>query len=361
MTGSGSFIRQFFVWWRDELVALVPARLRRLFRPRRTMLLAEMRNRHLVLKHLRGGQAIELGELDLSVGDPEVHRQAVRQMLRPVRKKAGVVALDLPAARVLSRRLNLPEAAEENLRQVVLYEMERLTPFRPNEIYFDLGIVGRDPDADRIEVKLDVVPRKFVDGALADLDAIGLRPQRVGVAAEGLSAAAGADLLHATATPKGGRAGTALAALLGVLTLGLLVLAVVLPLERKQVVTARLTDEVAVLRKKTMAAERLAAEIEAVQRNDRAILQRKLQSKRVIAVLDAVTRLLPDDTWLSQMTIRDGKVVLRGFAPAAPELIRLIEDSPNFRNVSMTAQVRRDPRTDRDRFSISFDIVPDGA
>jgi general secretion pathway protein L len=244
---------------------------------------------------------------------------------------------------------------------VVLYEMERLTPFRPNEIYFDLGVVGRDPDADRIEVKLDVVPRKFVDGALADLDAIGLRPQRVGVAAEGLSAAAGADLLHAAATPKGGRAGTAVAALLGVLTLGLLVLAVVLPLERKQVVTVRLTDEVAVLRKKTMAAERLAAEIEAVQRNDRAILQRKLQSKRVIAVLDAVTRLLPDDTWLSQMTIRDGKVVLRGFAPAAPELIRLIEDSPNFRNVSMTAQVRRDPRTDRDRFSISFDIVPDGA
>jgi general secretion pathway protein L len=361
VTGSGSFIRPFFVWWRDELVALVPARLRGLFRPRRNVLLAEMRDRRLALKHLRGGQTRDLGEIDLAAGDAAMRRQAVQRLLRPVRKKAGVVALDLPAAAMLSRHLTLPEAAEENLRQVALYEMERLTPFAPNEIYFDLGVVGRDPDAGRIEVKLDVVPRKFVDEALADIDALGLHPQQVGVAAEGLSAADGTDFLHSAAVSRGSRAGTAIAVFLGVLTLCLLVLAVLLPLERKQAFFGRLTDEVAILRKKTMAAERLAAEIESVRQQDRLILERKLHGRTVIAVLNAITELLPDDTWLSQMIIRGNKVEIQGYAPAAPALIRVIEDSPAFRNVSMTAQVRRDTRTDRDLFNITFDIVPDGA
>ena len=38
----------------------------------------------------------------------------------------------------------MPAATEENLPQVLSFEMDRLTPFRSDEVYFDHRVVGRD-------------------------------------------------------------------------------------------------------------------------------------------------------------------------------------------------------------------------
>ena len=50
----------------------------------------------------------------------------------------------LPARDVLRKRIVLPAAAEENYRQVLAYDLDRHTPFKAEELYFDAAIVDRD-------------------------------------------------------------------------------------------------------------------------------------------------------------------------------------------------------------------------
>ena len=45
----------------------------------------------------------------------------------------------IPAERVLQRNLTLPVAAEDNLRQVLAFEMDRQTPFKADQIYLKVN------------------------------------------------------------------------------------------------------------------------------------------------------------------------------------------------------------------------------
>ena len=47
------------------------------------------------------------------------------------------VVVSLPPREVLRRTITLPAAVEENLRQALTYDLDRHTPFKPEELYFD--------------------------------------------------------------------------------------------------------------------------------------------------------------------------------------------------------------------------------
>jgi general secretion pathway protein L len=56
------------------------------------------------------------------------------------------VSISIPREKVMIRFIRLPLAAQENLRQVLLYEMPKYIPFDPDEIYFDYQIIRRGED-----------------------------------------------------------------------------------------------------------------------------------------------------------------------------------------------------------------------
>ncbi|NIR61314.1 MAG: hypothetical protein GWO02_18345, partial [Gammaproteobacteria bacterium] len=58
------------------------------------------------------------------------------------------------------------------------FEMDRVTPFDPEEIYFDYRVLASDDDA-RMRVDLLVVPRDEADRAIETLAAWGLQPDRL--------------------------------------------------------------------------------------------------------------------------------------------------------------------------------------
>ena len=57
--------------------------------------------------------------------------------------ETGEVILCLPADKVLTRTLTLPLATEENLREVLAFQMDRQTPFTVEQVYYDYGVVAR--------------------------------------------------------------------------------------------------------------------------------------------------------------------------------------------------------------------------
>ena len=66
---------------------------------------------------------------------------------------------------------SLPIAAEDNLRQVLAFEMDRQTPFKADQVYFDYRLGEREAAARNLQVELIVVPRAPLDADLAKLTA----------------------------------------------------------------------------------------------------------------------------------------------------------------------------------------------
>jgi general secretion pathway protein L len=95
-------------------------------------------------------------------------------------QKDGIV-LVLQPEQVLRKKLSLPLAAEENLRQVIAFEMDRLTPFKVEQVYFDCRRARRDK---QLEVSLVVVPRATIDEPLRQLAVWGAQVAAVLVADE---------------------------------------------------------------------------------------------------------------------------------------------------------------------------------
>jgi general secretion pathway protein L len=67
--------------------------------------------------------------------------------------------LGIPGSKVIFKRITLPAPTEENLKDVLGYEMDRYTPFALEDVYFDYKIVTRDEANDSIQVLLMVVKK----------------------------------------------------------------------------------------------------------------------------------------------------------------------------------------------------------
>jgi general secretion pathway protein L len=78
----------------------------------------------------------------------------------------------------------------------------------------------------------------------------------------------------------------------------------------------------------------------------------------VLAVLAAVTDIVPDDTWLTELSLRQGRLSLGGQSPAAARLIPALAADPMFRNPAFAAPVTRAPDGHADLFVIRAELAP---
>jgi general secretion pathway protein L len=87
--------------------------------------------------------------------------------------------LGIPGSKVIFKRLSLPSPTEENLKEVLGFEMDRYTPFALEDVYFDFNIVKRDEVRDLIHVLLLVVKKDVVDYYLKLLQRINIKVRSI--------------------------------------------------------------------------------------------------------------------------------------------------------------------------------------
>ena len=90
----------------------------------------------------------------------------------------------------------------------------------------------------------------------------------------------------------------------------------------------------------------------------RALERRKHQSPSSVIVLEALSQILPDHTYVTEMRIEGDKLRLIGVTRDAPALIRLIEQSANFTRATFFAPTTRGPSDPGERFHIEAQIEP---
>lgn len=346
--------RAFFRWWTAELRACLPARLKRRLFAARHRLVFDVAADAVAVRDSNGVEERPVGRY--ARGDRDVDRLGadIRHDLARLDARRRDIVLRLPGAAVLRRRIELPVAAEENLREVVAFDMERQTPFTADQVYFDVRVVRRFADRQRTLVELAVVPRSLADPAVALLTGWGLppavievpgagggAPQEIALEAQGQGAGAGRTVRVA---------GWALAGLAAVLA----VAAVAIPLERQRRLVGALQAQVAVARKEADAAHQTQKDIDRLAALDLFLVQRKQSKPMRLALIEELSSVLPDDTWLFRLRITGDEVQTFGYSAGASNLIGPIEASPLFRSPQFLAPLMRDQRVDAERFHIAF-------
>jgi general secretion pathway protein L len=338
--------------WKDELAAFARERIPSLTRARGSHLEIEVNEDGFAVNLIDAEGLHRLGQIPRG----EAATTALARILSRFAAEAGRdVALRVSPALALRPSIKLPSASTRALKGALGFELERLTPIDPTELYFDFVVGGREPETNLVQVTLRVVRKSVLDEAVLVCHGAGALIGSIGFSGdvrEGDWSSYPLDrpaFLRAQWRRFGNLALAGLAAVL-------LLAVVVAGYARGSSANDALSDQVADAMTRAAVVERMEHRIETANTQiARLVMQR--QGPLLIESLAALSRLLPDGTWLTELHLEANKLRADGYSKNASALIGIIDRSGTFTNAQFSSPLVRNPADGTDRFELTFDIV----
>lgn len=355
-TGIGLNPSRFLAWWLGELRACLPGAATGILfgTAERLEVALGAGNASFVLR--RNGRKRELGSVSLNSGQGKDPRKAANRLLRRAGAPRRRVTLRLPAGQVLQPTIEVPVAAADNLREVLALEMDRHTPFSPEEVLFDFHVAGSDAEMQRLRVEMLIARKDDIARARTLAGTMGLSPDSItGPAAGENSGAPGTgtfNLLPRDERPRPGRMIPRLVGAMAVVTLALAGVSLAIKYDRKQKTLALLEARVTELRASTGETGKLEDKVARLLDVSGYLREEKRRRPQMVEILDEVTRRLPDQHWLISYSFRDGKIQLAGYSDDPSSVLLLLEQSGLFSGARFAAPVTMDPRIGKERFNL---------
>ncbi|NPU84147.1 MAG: pilus assembly protein PilM [Syntrophaceae bacterium] len=107
-------------------------------------------------------------------------------------------------------------------------------------------------------------------------------------------------------------------------------------------------------------AEALKCKMDALKNEIRSIRQFRKQNDRSIDIIQDLTTILPQKTWLTHLKITDTAVEMEGHASSSSEIILKLENTKRFKRVEFTSPTVRDARLSNERFAIKMELKDGG-
>jgi general secretion pathway protein L len=339
----------FLRWWSGELTSLLPVRLREWVRRGPDVLWLSMQGTGVTIRRARTGAALAtIG----SGQSADLQRVAFTQACAGTDPDDRRLLLVVPAAQVLSRRLVMPAAAAADPRRVVGYEIDRQTPFKPEQVYYDVRLSPDPAPAGQVAMDFYASPKAELDPMLERLAQIGVQPDAVDVqAADGTLA--GIDLLPPGRRPRRVDKRRRINGILIAVCILLIVLVLSQWLANRRAALAKMQGEVDAMRAQATQSEQLRAQLDGALAASKFLVKRKSENPSALVVLDDLTRRLPSSAWLDAMNLDDsGGLDIKGEAAKAAALVDMLSNSKVIGEPKLQGVIQPDPATGKERFEL---------
>lgn len=363
----------FWSWWGRELWSWVPAPVRGAVARRATRPVLAFDDAVATLWQPAAGGALRMVETARIALDGDAvavgaeGRGAIASIARGGMSRPRLVVA-VPARSALRKVLTLPDALEENLRQALAYDLDRHTPFQAADLYFDAVVTGRDAPRRTIQVELVAARRNFVDPLIARAEEFGAEVAAVTVDPPERAAWSKIDLLpdeRRAARHPWARWQVLVPALVLV---ALALAALILPVWQKRGEAIALIRVTEAARHRAEATDALRSELERKVVEYNFPLARKYAFPGTVQLVNDVTHILPDDTWLTQFEYHAGRgkdtthtVALRGESANAGKLVALLQDSKLFTQAAPRSPITKIQPGPGEIFDIGAQVEPHAA
>ncbi len=342
-SSAAQSFNQFISWWQQQLRECVPLSLRnKLAQARRPALWSPADDR-----------------VWLAAGALTESKSFLSSALA---QRGGSAAVVIGEANGFRRELEMPLAVQDRLQQVLGYELDRLTPLKASELYYDFRVKQKNLSAGTCTVELAAAPRMRVDPMLAEATRRNIVVTRMLLSPTDVDTPL--DLLKTAqaAADDGNKPRSWITPALIGLCAAMVIMLVALPLWQMRQYILALQPIEALAKTDAEVASVVQRQLEKQIGEYNLPLARKYSGPLVVQLLDDLSKRLPDDTWAQSIEIRTiptrktKEVVLQGETGSGGKILQIVQESPLIKDPTFKATMTR-VAPNAERFHIAGEIV----
>lgn len=340
-------------WWpqaRQQCLSLLPASWQELLGAADRRVCIRVQSNELHFYTANNARLTALGSL------PTDDEDLLKMCLDRLQQQSNAPRfLLLDNKQVLRRVLSLPLAAESKLREVVSFEIDRQTPFTLDQVYFEARVLSRNVQSKQCQVELIVLPKQALEkslkplgvlaGDLSGIDVIDEHQQTLNV-----------NLLPSTMRVAGSHQNAWLNLGLALAGLTLLILAMNLVLSNREKVLSEWEQKVSAAGAQAKQANVFREQLKQTAKAEAFLQKFRSSQPTMLALINDLTKRIPDDTALDKLSVNEGRLVLVGQSRQAAALVGQLQASPFISSPALAGAVQPDARTGRDRFTLTATV-----
>ncbi|WP_251962120.1 PilN domain-containing protein [Pseudomonas sp. Marseille-Q5299] len=238
------------------------------------------------------------------------------------------------------------------LVKVLAHEIDRYTPLTSTEVYFAVQVLGGVPVGPTMDARLTVMPRSRLDGIVRKALELGVDVASVDVV-DSQGRPQGIDLLPTsvsvqrdkrTRTVRNGLVASALILLLACMSAWV---------QRSEQALEARRAQLADIRANALQVDAMRKQLQARSEVERALRLRETQRLGSVALLDLLTRCVPEQAWLDSLRVgAEGQLVLTGTSSRASDLPAYMSECAGLLKAGLQGGIQPEPGTGRERFTL---------
>jgi len=349
--------KRFFQWWGRELSQCLPEKIRQKLTEQSGYLFLSVNNAEVQFEQMLEGQLQKLTAFPLN--EASYHRFTAENTAF---EKVDYV-LRLSADQAIKKILSLPSAAKENLWQVVSFELDRLTPFNAEQVYYSVKILDKEVQG-KIKVLLILTPKAILDDIVLQLNNAQIYPSVAdycGQANDFTYDLEPYNLLPEEHRPVKNKTTQMAIAGLTVIAMVLAIAVLAFPIWQKQKEVDNLRYALRALQEDTQVVQSQQLDIDLIVEETELLINIKQRAPELTELLNLLSQLMPNDTWLTHFKYNEDYLQIQGQSPSASGLISVLEASSLFSNARFVSPLTQDKKTGLERFQIRMDLDIGGA
>jgi general secretion pathway protein L len=271
----------------------------------------------------------------------------------------GPVVLRIGNDRAVVKQVSLPAGALDVMPAVIRNKVESLAPWPLHEVMWGYRLLGSSQSG-QVDVEVAIVSRKALAGLLSVFHDADIKVAHFDVASPVDDAEAIAiDFRGLDRLKKVRRRVATFMALAGLIAFTTASLGLYFALSTQGELSAVERRSIELKQVLLNGGGDSQANVKLVEANK--LYERKKNNRPVVIVLNALSKLVPDGTWLNGVDYTGNQVTITGRGTQITTVIESLEKSDIFADVNFASATQRDVNANADIFSISAAIETQGA